>query len=35
MPPPDIEEVVADAEDGDGLEGEDGGEVGCELWRRG
>lgn len=29
--PPDVEEVVADAEDDDGLEGEDRGEVGCEL----
>lgn len=31
VPPPDVEEVVADAEDDDGLEGEDGGEVGGEL----
>lgn len=29
--PADIEEVVAYAEDDDGLEGEDGGEVGGEL----
>jgi hypothetical protein len=29
--PADVEEVVADAEDGDGLEGEDGGDIGCEL----
>lgn len=31
MPPADVEEVVAYAEDDDGLEGEDGGEVGGEL----
>lgn len=29
MAPADIEEVVAEAEDDDRLEGEDGGEVGC------
>lgn len=29
MAPSDIEEVVADSEDDDGLEGEDGGEIGC------
>jgi hypothetical protein len=29
VPPPDVEQVVANAEDGDGLEGEDCGEVGC------
>ena len=29
--PPDVEEVVAYAEEDDGLEGEDGGEVGGEL----
>lgn len=32
MAPADVEEVIADAEDDDGLEGEDGGEVGGELW---
>lgn len=31
MAPPDVEEVVAYAEEDDGLEGEDGGEVGGEL----
>ena len=31
MAPPDVEEVVADAENDDGLEGEQGGEVGGEL----
>ena len=29
VPPADVEEVVADAEDADRLEGEDAGEVGC------
>lgn len=29
MAPADIEEVVANSEDDDGLEGEDRGEVGC------
>lgn len=31
MAPADVEEVVADAEEGDGLEGDDGAEVGGEL----
>lgn len=31
VPPADIEEVIAYAENGDGLEGEDCGEVGCQL----
>jgi hypothetical protein len=31
VPPADVEEVVADAEQGDGLEGDDGAEVGREL----
>lgn len=31
MSPSDIEEVVADAEEADGLQRDDGREVGCEL----
>lgn len=30
--PADVEEVVADAEDGDGLQADDGREVGCQLF---
>lgn len=33
--PADVEEVVADAEDYNSLEGENGGEVGCQLKERG
>jgi hypothetical protein len=29
VPPADVEEVVAEAEDDDGLEGQEGREVGC------
>ena len=29
MAPADVEEVVTETEDDDGLEGEDGGKVGC------
>lgn len=29
VPPTDVEEIVGDAEDDDGLEGEESGEVGC------
>lgn len=31
MAPADVEEVVAEAQDDDGLKGEEGREVGCEL----
>lgn len=31
MAPADVEEVISDAEEGDGLEGQKAGEVGCQL----
>lgn len=31
MAPADVEEIVPDAEEGDGLEGQEAGKIGCQL----